>query len=121
MGISVLIVDDDPSVIESLRQAMAGHEVSFDTAVDAAAAAALLDARSYCGVVLDLALRDSSGFDVLRHMSERGSHVPTVVITEKLPVYVREMLDEEQVKLVFPKPVESRLLAAAVKGLCGIV
>jgi DNA-binding response OmpR family regulator len=120
MRISILIVDDDPRVIDSLRDAMAEYDVDVDATVDAATATTMLDQRRYCGLVLDLVLRDSSGFDVLRHMSERAFQVPTIVITEKLPSYVREMLDEKQVKLVFPKPVEGRLLAAVVKGLCGI-
>jgi hypothetical protein len=30
------------------------------------------------------------------------------------------MLSEEQVKLVFPKPIEMRVLSAVILGLCGI-
>ncbi|MBV8515890.1 MAG: response regulator [Acidobacteria bacterium] len=120
MGSSVLIVDDDPTVAESLREVMNGYDISLEIATNAESAASLLDTRGYCGVVLDLVLSGGNGFDVLRHMRARGVIIPTIVITEKLPSYVREMLDEDQVKLVFPKPVEPRLLAAVVRGLCGI-
>ena len=115
-----LVVDDDVTLAESLRAALTNKDVVIDTAVDADGACALLDERTYCGLVLDLVLEDGNGFDVLRHLNRSGNDVPTIVVTEKLPAYVREMLGEEQVKLVFPKPVDSRLLGAVILGLCGI-
>ena len=116
---SVLIVDDDPSVVTSLRLVLPA-EVEIASAADAATATELLDTKRFCGLVLDLVLQDSNGFDVLRHMESKDLSIPTVVITTKLPDYLREMLDEEQVKLVFPKPIEPRMLAAVVLGLCGM-
>ena len=116
---SVLIVDDDPSILESLRAALP-PDVDLAGAADADEANALLDQDRFCGLILDLVLQHSSGFDVLRHMKEKRMAIPTVVVTEKLPQYVQEMLDQDQVKLVFPKPVEPRLLAAVVLGLCGM-
>lgn len=116
---SVLIVDDDPSIVESLRRVLP-TDVEVATAADAKTANAMLDARPFCGLVLDVVLDGSNGFDVLHHMHTRKMIIPTVVISSKLPQYLREMLNEEQVKLVFPKPIEPRLLAAVVLGLCGM-
>jgi DNA-binding NtrC family response regulator len=116
---TVLIVDDDPSVVDALRLVMP-PEVEIASAADAAGAMALLDSRKFCGLVLDLVLETGSGFDVLRHMETQKLSIPTVVITTKLPTYLREMLHQNQVKLVFPKPIEPRLLAAVVLGLCGM-
>lgn len=120
MAGAVLVVDDDPSLAASLRAALASREVVLDSATDAATAIALLDRGGYCGVVLDLILPDGNGFDVLRHIERNAIGVSIVVVSQKLPDYVREMLEEDQVKLVFPKPVDPRLLAAVVLGLCGI-
>lgn len=119
MAASVLIVDDDPVVVRELRDAISKH-VNVESASDPVTASALLDQRSFCGLVLDLVLENGSGFDVLHHLSSKGMHVPTIVMTSRLPTYVREMLDAEHVKLVFPKPVDPRLMAAVVLGLCGI-
>ena len=119
MAGSVLIVDDDPSVVESLRRVLPA-DVQISSAADAVTANALLDQHAFCGLVLDVVLRGSNGFDVLHHMQRKRMIVPTVVITGKLPQYMREMLDEDQVKLVCPKPIEPRLLAAVVLGLCGV-
>ena len=119
MAGSVLIVDDDRSVVESLRLVLP-TEVEVCSAGSPAEAATLLDEHAFCGVVLDLVLANGTGFDVLHHMKAHLLAIPTVVVTAKLPSYVREMLDQDQVKLVFPKPVEPRMLAAVVLGLCGI-
>jgi DNA-binding response OmpR family regulator len=115
----VLIVDDDPAVVESLRSVLP-PEVEIASAGDAATANAMLDARSFCGLVLNVVLDGGNGFEVLRHMQSKNMSVPTVVISAKLPQYLREMLDEDQVKLVFPKPIEPRMLAAVVLGFCGV-
>lgn len=119
MPASVLIVDDDPSIVAMLRRVLP-DTVELTSAADASSATALLDSHRFCGLVLDLVLVDSDGFDVLRHMETNGITIPTVVISGKLPLYLREMLHEDQVKLVFPKPIEPRLLAAIVLGLCGM-
>lgn len=116
----MLVVDDDSSLVATLRAELVDHDVLVDGAADATTAMSMLDEHRYCGMVLDLVLASGSGFDVLRHVAEQRITIPTVVITSKLPSYVREMLNAEHVKLVFPKPVEPRLLATIVLGLCGI-
>ena len=120
MAASVLIVEDDPAILSDLREAMSAHDIAVMSASNAETANALLDQHAFCGLVLDLVLETGSGFDVLHHLSRKKIHVPTVVMTSKLPSYVREMLDAENVKLVFPKPVEPKLMTAVVLGLCGI-
>ena len=120
MAGAVLVVDDDVMLAESLRRVLASEDVIIESAVAADVACAMLDSRRFCGLVLDLLLRDGNGFEVLRHLERERIVIPTIVVTHKLPAYVREMLTEEQVKLVFPKPVDPRLLAAVVMGMCGI-
>jgi DNA-binding NtrC family response regulator len=117
---AVLVVEDDESVVTTLRAALNGQPIEIESAVNAAVAIQLLGSRHYCGLVLDLVLEEGSGFDVLRHIERGGIEVPTVVITQRLPTYVREMLDDEYIKLVLPKPVDAKLLATIVLGLCGM-
>lgn len=116
----VLVVEDDPSVVVALRDALSTHGVTVESASDAATANRLLGETRYCGLILDLVLeRGGNGFDVLNHLTKANVNVPTIVVTAKLPEYVREMLDASRVKLVFPKPVDARLLAIVVVALCG--
>ena len=116
----VLVVDDDVTIAAELRGELSHLQIEIDSAKDASAAIAALDAKPFCGLILDLVLENGSGFDVLDHISRNKLQIPIVVLTGKLPSYVREMLDAEHVKLVIPKPVEPRLLATIVLGLCGI-
>jgi DNA-binding response OmpR family regulator len=120
MAGAVLVVDDDVALADALRETLTAEEVVIESAVDAATACRLLGERRFCGLVLDLVLEDSNGFDVLRYLEREAIAIPTIVVTQKLPAYVREMLTEEHVKLVFPKPVDPRLLGAVVMGMCGI-
>jgi DNA-binding response OmpR family regulator len=115
----ILVVDDDPSVIPPLRVALGEENVAVDHANDIQSAVRLLTSETYCALVLDLVLEEGSGFDLLREMKERSIGIPTVVFSERLPSYVREMLHEDQVKLVFPKSSDVKLVAAVVLGLCG--
>ena len=115
-----LLVDDDMSVGHSLLEAVAAFPVELEVAHEVGKALERLSSQSYRGLVLDLELPDGSGFDVLRFLSERQIHLPTIVITRKLPDYVRELLVADDIKLVLPKPIDSTLLASALLGLCGI-
>jgi DNA-binding response OmpR family regulator len=120
MAGAVLVVDDDVTLARSLRETLASEDVTIEDAADATTACALLDEGRFCGLVLDLVLENSNGFEVLRYLERAGVTIPTIVVTQKLPEYVREMLTDAQVKLVFPKPVDPRLLGAVVLGMCGI-
>ena len=120
MAGAVLVVDDDPSLAQSLREVLTGFDLTLDAAEDAQSARSMLESGDYCGMVLDLVLPDGTGFDVLRYADEKAINIPIVVVSQKLPTYVREMLDETRVKLVFPKPADPRVLAAVVLGMCGI-
>lgn len=118
---TILVVEDDPAVVAALRDALQPHGVTVEATSEVASAKRMLDEATYCGLILDLVLDagNGSGFDILNHVSRSNINVPTIVVTSKLPEYVREMLDASRVKLVFPKPIDSRLLATVILALCG--
>ncbi len=116
----VLIVEDDVVVVNGLRDALGDKEVVTEVARDSATAIELLKTHKFCGLVLDLVLDGGSGFDVLRYLNRNRVDLPAVVISSRLPDYVRELLVEDQVKLILAKPVDMRLLATIVRGLCGL-
>ena len=117
---TVLVVEDDSAVVAALRSALAGQPVATEVASDSGSAIQLLESRKFCGLVLDLVLDGGSGFDVLRYLNRNRIDLPTVVISSRLPDYVRELLVEDQVKLILGKPLDMKLLATIVLGLCGI-
>jgi|SRR5688572_12835732 len=117
---TVLVVEDDSAVVAGLRSALAGQPMAIEVARDSGSAIQLLESRQVCGLVLDLVLDGGSGFDVLRYLNRNRIDLPTVVISSRLPDYVRELLVEDQVKLILAKPLDMKLLATIVLGLCGI-
>jgi two-component system, OmpR family, response regulator RegX3 len=79
---NVLLVEDEESIVEPLREAL-GRE-GFDTSVARTAAEALQLARSAEPdvVLLDVMLPDGSGFDVCREL-RRESAVPIIMVTAR--------------------------------------
>jgi two-component system, OmpR family, response regulator RegX3 len=79
---NVLLVEDEESIVEPLREAL-GRE-GFDTSVARTAAEALELARAAEPdvVLLDVMLPDGSGFDVCREL-RRESSVPIIMVTAR--------------------------------------
>src|SRR4051812_36471900 len=85
----VLLVEDDPMIGEALRTAL--HDVAYavEWARDARCAKAAIDAQSPGAVVLDLALPDRDGMELLRELREGGCASPVVVVTARDDVDAR--------------------------------
>jgi DNA-binding NarL/FixJ family response regulator len=82
----VLIVDDSAKILRSLSRALSGMadvEV-VGKAQDVAQALQLTDELRPDVVVLDIGLREGSGFDVLRHIRQTGRSTK-VILTANNP------------------------------------
>ncbi len=75
---SILLVDDDRHVLDSMSQWLRGKNYRVDTARDRDSAIAQLDTKKYELVLCDIRLGEDDGFDVLAHCRE---HHPGVTIT----------------------------------------
>ena len=77
----ILIVDDEPPVLQALRGVIEemGHRVQ--EAQDGSQAIAALETQSFDLLVTDLRMPHQDGFAVLRRARELPSHVPAVVLT----------------------------------------
>ena len=115
---TALLIVDNPMAIDVVRTALAGEPIAFDIAYDLPTAIRCLDSGRYGGVIVDLALPQGSGFDVLRYMSSRGIALPTVLISKK--IIPESVLAREHVKFVLSKPVDTALLLNVIRGLCGL-
>lgn len=88
--LEVLLVDDHRLVADGVSsllrgaafEARAGSETRIDTAESVQDALALLDGdRAYDLILLDLAMPEASGFDLLRQLRERDRTVPSIVLS----------------------------------------
>lgn len=79
----VLLIDDDPSLLDVLAMAFedAGHDVR--TALDGEAGLRELDGESADLVVTDVNMPRLDGFSLCRELRARGDHVPLILLTSR--------------------------------------
>ena len=78
---SLLLVDDDRHVLDSMSQWLRGKNYRVDTARDCASAISLIDSKPYDLVLCDLRLGSDDGFDVLAHCRDKHPNLTVTLIT----------------------------------------
>lgn len=79
----ILVVEDDPDLRVTLRQALSAAGYAVDTAADGQAALQAIAGRSYALMVLDLGLPQIDGLDVLRRLRAGDNSLPVLVLTAR--------------------------------------
>lgn len=79
----ILVVEDDPDLRRTLRDALTAAGYAVDTAPDGQAAVTALAARGYALMVLDLGLPHMDGLDVLRRVRGADNPMPVLVLTAR--------------------------------------
>ncbi len=79
----ILVVEDDPDLRRTLRDALTAAGYAVDTAPDGQAAVTALAARGYALMVLDLGLPHMDGLDVLRRLRGSDNPMPVLVLTAR--------------------------------------
>lgn len=77
----ILIVDDEPTMTDSLRQNFVEEGYSVDTAYTGTQAIELFDRGSYDLVLMDLQLPDLDGITLLQHFKEKRPSTHVIVVT----------------------------------------
>lgn len=80
-GLRILLVDDDPDILESMALAIRNEGADVATAADGNTAVSLFHAHEPDAVVLDMMLPKRSGFLVLEKIQEADAPPPVVMIT----------------------------------------
>jgi len=78
---TVLVVDDEPSILGTLKKALSLEGYSVDVAGGAALAEERLAKKSYEVVLLDVALPDGDGLDLLDRWRKRGEDADVIVMS----------------------------------------
>jgi two-component system OmpR family response regulator len=113
----ILIVDDEPHILDIVRAYLAreGHDVL--TAADGNAAITMAADPTIDLVVLDVMLPGQSGFEVLRELRGAGRTVPVVMLTARDDVIDRVAGLEIGADDYVTKPFEPRELVARVSAV----
>ncbi len=77
----VMVLDDEPTVGERLKEYLEQHGMQVETFVDSQRAVARLGERSFDVVVTDLKMKAPTGIDVLLAVRERHPQTQVIVIT----------------------------------------
>lgn len=113
----VLLIEDDPMIGKSLKQALQHQGMSVDwtkSGLEGEEAAAVGD---YAAILLDLGLPDKNGIEVLRSVRLSGNKTPLVVVT------ARDEIDDRIAGLdlgaddYLVKPFDSRELVARIRAV----
>ncbi len=113
----ILVVDDEPHILEVVRAYLSreGHQV--DTASDGDAALRAVAATAPDLVVLDVMLPRRSGFDVLRELRAGGTSAAVIMLTARDDVIDRVAGLEIGADDYVTKPFEPRELVARVSAV----
>ncbi|WP_169704345.1 response regulator [Candidatus Kuenenia stuttgartensis] len=79
--IHILVVDDDPGMLESVKQLLEIHRYCVTTIKGGSQACRALSATSYDLLLLDLNLNGISGYDVMNFMNDHSIKTPVIVIS----------------------------------------
>lgn len=78
---SILLIDDDRHVLDSMSQWLRGKNYRVDTARDKQTALAQVDSKKYNLVICDVRLGEDDGFDVLAHCREKHPNLTVILVT----------------------------------------
>ncbi|MCM3886245.1 response regulator transcription factor [Frankia sp. R82] len=79
----VLVVDDEPNIVDLLRMALRFHGFDVLTAATGRAGLALAAEAEPDLMILDVMLPDVDGFEVCRQLRAAGQNVPVVYLTAR--------------------------------------
>lgn len=115
----VLIVEDEPNIIESLSFLLEREGLDVQSQSDGAAAFASINDLSPDLVILDVMLPNRSGFDILRDIRGMDAPPPVLMLTAKGQARDRQMATEIGVDLFMTKPFSNAEIVANTLELLG--
>ena len=116
MAKRVLIVEDEPNIVESLRFLLEREGLSVAVQSDGARALDSVTATRPDLVILDVMLPNRSGFDILRDL-RRSAGPKVMVLTAKGQARDRDTAEEIGVDSFMTKPFSNKEIVATVLRL----
>lgn len=76
---NILVIDDDPVMLRSLKELLAIHDYDTDVATGGEQAICLINNKDYDLILLDLHMPDVNGYDVMQHIKS-VNQTPAIII-----------------------------------------
>ena len=116
-GAKVLVVDDEPAIVDAITYNLRKQGFAPIIASDADTALRLLRSKEPDAVILDVMLPSGSGFDVCRLIRQSGNTVPILMLTARVSENDRVHGLESGADDYLVKPFGMRELMARVRAL----
>lgn len=113
----ILVVDDDPSVRESLRKSLAFNGYDVELAADGEQALESVGAMRPDALILDVMMPRLGGLEACRSLRESGDDVPILVLTARDAVADRVAGLDAGADDYLPKPFALEELLARLRAL----
>ena len=114
-GKIIAIIDDEPSVLRSLKRLLASHHFRTEVFSSGEAFLARPKTNDVACLVVDIHLGGMSGIEVGRRLAESGSLVPIIFITALDSAAVRREAIEVGCAAFLPKPLSGQELVGAIQ------
>jgi len=121
MGGSVLLIEDEPNIIEAIRFILSRDGWRVDTHSDGLTALDAVRARRPDLVVLDVMLPNRSGYDILHDLREDPElkGLPVLMLTARGQKRDRELAEKLGASSFMTKPFSNGEVLETVRALVG--
>ena len=122
MGKHVLLIEDEPNIIEAIRFILSRDGWSVATHSDGADAVAAVASERPDVVILDVMLPGRSGFEILADLRANAATaaLPVLMLTAKSQTRDREMAERVGASKFMTKPFSNTEILASVRSLVGL-
>ena len=119
MGKRVLLIEDEPNIIEAIRFVLSRAGYIVDTHSDGSTALAAIRSKMPDMVILDVMLPNRSGFDILRDLRAENdmATLPVLMLTARGQKKDREMAERYGTSRYMTKPFSNAEMIRSVADL----
>lgn len=119
MGKHVLLIEDEPNIIEAISFILSRDGWRVDTHSNGETAVDVVHAKGPDLIILDVMLPGKSGYDILRELrnDERTRDLPVLMLTARGQIKDREMAEEIGASQFMTKPFSNAEVLEAVRAL----
>ncbi len=77
----VLLIEDEPKMLRSLRKGLEEHLIEVDTAADGTAGQQLAERNDYSVIISDVIMPGLTGLELVRYLRTAGDQTPIILLT----------------------------------------
>jgi len=115
-GPRILVVDDEPNVLATLKMALSVEGYEVDVAGDLALARRRVQKESYAAALIDVGLPDGSGVQLLRELREQNPDLACLMMSGQATVSVAVEATQLGARDFLEKPVSTDRLLISLKN-----